>query len=529
MRNIASFLLVLGSVTLGSTAFGATYQVGAGKAYPNLGAVAGILEPGDIVEVDGDATYPGGVVFDRAGTPAQKITIRGSRINGKRPVLSGGNNTIEAAANHYVFEGLDLTNGTSRCFFHHADDIVLRDSVVHDCPKQGILGADNGSGTLLLEYTEVHHCGGGTFDHQIYMATNEDDYPGSVFRMQHCYVHDANGGNSVKSRSERNEIYYNWIEGALYHELELIGPDPSGGVAENTKREDSDVVGNVLRKRNTFAVVRFGGDGTGQSNGRYRFVNNTVITLSGGSAVFRLFDGLESVEAHNNVFYSVGGFVNMVRQVEANWTTGNSLIAGSNNWAINGTTNIPASWTGTIQGDDPGFLNLGTDDLRIGMQSPLVDAGAAMTSGPPGYAFPQPQDKPIAMPPLHTVAAAGDALQRPNSGVIDIGAYEFDAASGSTSSSTSSSSGNGGGGGSGGSGGNAGGAGGSASSSSSSSGSAGGAGGATGEGGSGTGGNAPGETSGCACRSTSAPSGNAAWVLSLASLLALGRRRKRVN
>ncbi len=97
--------------------------------------------------------------------------------------------------------------------------------------------------------------------------------------MQYCYIHDANGGNAVKSRAERNEIYYNWIEGALYHELELIGPDPAGGVSEGAAREDSDVVGNVLRKRNDFAVVRFGGDGTGQSNGRYRFVNNTVITM----------------------------------------------------------------------------------------------------------------------------------------------------------------------------------------------------------------------------------------------------------
>ena len=71
------------------------------------------------------------------------------------------------------------------------------------------------------------------------MATDETAYPGAVFRMQHCYVHDANGGNNVKSRAERNEIYYNWIEGAYYHELELIGPD---GQAESLKREDSDVV-----------------------------------------------------------------------------------------------------------------------------------------------------------------------------------------------------------------------------------------------------------------------------------------------
>ena len=43
--------------------------------------------------------------------------------------------------------------------------------------------------------------------------------------MRFSYVHDANGGNSVKSRAARNEIHYNWIEGALYHELDLIGAE----------------------------------------------------------------------------------------------------------------------------------------------------------------------------------------------------------------------------------------------------------------------------------------------------------------
>jgi MYXO-CTERM domain-containing protein len=530
MRNISSLLFFFGSLTIGSTAFGATYQVGPGKEFANLGAVTDILKPGDIVEVDGDQNYPGGVVFDRPGTASAKITIRGLRVNGKRPALSGGNNTIEAAANHYVFEGLDLSGGTSRCFYHHADDIVLRDAVVHDCPKQGILGADGGSGSLVLEYTEVHHCGGGTFDHQIYMATNEVDYPGSVFRMQHCYVHDANGGNSVKSRAERNEIYYNWIEGAMYHELELIGPDPAGGVSENAAREDSDVVGNVLRKRNTFSVVRFGGDGTGQSNGRYRFVNNTVITLSGGSAVFRLFLGLESVEAHNNVFFSIGGMVNMVRQVEAEWTTGQPLFAGSNNWAINGTTNIPADWTGTIQGDNPGFLNVDMDDLRIDMQSPLVDAGAASTSGPPGYAFPQPLDKPQWLPPLHSVAASGAALPRPSSGAIDIGAYEFNAggtggSGGSGGSGTgggsSSTGGNGGGSATGGNGGGSA-TGGNGNGGGSAMGGSGGSGGSAGSGGNGTT-----DPSGCGCRTTEPSTGNFAWGLSLLSLAALASRRRR--
>jgi MYXO-CTERM domain-containing protein len=531
MRNITSLFLLFGSLTLTSSAFAATYQVGPGKTYPNLGAVKGLLNPGDIVEVEGNQTYPGGVVFDRPGAATQKITIRGIRVNGKRPVLSGGNNTIEAQANHYVFEGLDLTGGTSRCFFHHAHNVTLRDSVVHDCPKQGILGADNDSGSFLLEYTEVHHNGGGTFDHQIYMTSNENDYPGSVFRMQHCYVHDANGGNSVKSRAERNEIYYNWIEGAMYHELELIGPDPSGGVSENAAREDSDVVGNVLRKRNTFSVVRFGGDGTGQTNGRYRFVNNSVITLSGGSAVFRLFDGLESVEAHNNVFYAIGGTVNLVRQVEANWTTGQSIFVGINNWMKTGTTNVPPAFEVTTLGDDPGFMNVGADDVRLDAMSALVDTGADAVSGPPNHPFPQPLAKPLWLPPAHAIEASGSAIMRPSSGPIDIGAHEFNAGSGGNgggggNGGTAGSGGIGSGGGSAGSAGNAGTGGnaGSPASSSSSSG-MGGAGGENGEGGSG-GGN-PGQTSGCSCRTVADPPGTLGWMLSLLPLVAFARRNRR--
>lgn len=80
--------------------------------------------------------------------------------------------------------------------------------------------------------------------------------------------------------------------------MELIGPDPGGltDLPEWTpalKREDSEVMGNVLIKRATaygnssdFSVMRLGGDATGETNGRYLIVNNTIICGSG--AVFRL-------------------------------------------------------------------------------------------------------------------------------------------------------------------------------------------------------------------------------------------------
>jgi MYXO-CTERM domain-containing protein len=245
--------------------------------------------------------------------------------------------------------------------------------------------------------------------------------------MQHCYVHDANGGNAVKSRAERNEIYYNWIEGALYHELELIGPD---GQDPTLAREDSDVVGNVLVKRNTFYVTRFGGDGTGETFGRYRFVNNTVVVLPGSSAVFRLFDGIESVEMHNNVFAIDGsGTVNLVRTAEANWSTGSALIAGSNNWVATGASNVPAEWVGTLQGAEPGLIDLPGNDLRPLPGSPLIDAGATTTAGPPGYPFPSPLGAPAFHPPLGAIEATNTAQARPQVGSLDIGAYEYGAGS----------------------------------------------------------------------------------------------------
>jgi hypothetical protein len=274
----------------------------------------------------------------------------------------------------------------------------------------------------------VHHAGGGDRDHQIYMATDEVAHPGAVFRMQYCYVHDANGGNSVKSRAERNEIYFNWIEGAMYHELELIGPDPDGAAAQwsvDLKREDSDVVGNVLRKTGTSYVARIGGDATGWSKGRYRFVNNTIITTTGSGAVFRLFDELESVEMHNNVIVTNGtGGPNVMRAntSEFMWVNGMN-IAGSNNWVMNGATNVPAQWTGTIMGASPGLANL-TGDPRPAAGSPLIGAANASPSGAAGFPFPNPQWPPGFHPPLRALIPAGSAAARPSDGTIDIGAFE---------------------------------------------------------------------------------------------------------
>ncbi len=97
-RNQALSSLCVGATAslVSSLAAAATYKVGPAQQYKQLSSVTALLEPGDVVEIDGDATYSGGVVFAKPGTAANKITVRGVLKNGKRSVISGGTNTIEA-------------------------------------------------------------------------------------------------------------------------------------------------------------------------------------------------------------------------------------------------------------------------------------------------------------------------------------------------------------------------------------------------------------------------------------------------
>src|ERR1044071_9521648 len=103
-----------------SASFAVTYQVGPTRTFKKLQDVASLLNPGDVAEVDGNATYPGDLIFTRPGTDVSKITIRGIRVNGLRPVISGGTNTVEfRLSHHYVFEGFDVTGGSFRGIYHH--------------------------------------------------------------------------------------------------------------------------------------------------------------------------------------------------------------------------------------------------------------------------------------------------------------------------------------------------------------------------------------------------------------------------
>jgi hypothetical protein len=431
LRASAALALVLGLWPAAASA--ATLEVGPGKMYATIQDTLGVIGPGDVVEVQGDQTYAGDLWFrpEISGTAEAPVTVRGVKVNGHRPILQGVGTqqyhdmVVLLYANHFVFEGFEIVGDgdpTHSGVIHKASDVTVRDVVVHGVGGQGLLGTDSESGSLTLDHCEFYGNGNGLYDHQIYMATDETMYPGSVFRMQYCYVHDGTGGNNVKSRAERNEIYYNWIEGALYHELDLIGPD---GQDPSLAREDSDVVGNVLIKHSEWRIARIGGDGTGNTAGRYRFVNNTMILGETSEVAIGLQQTVETLEMHNNVILRVGG------QPAKLWNLNEQegpdpILSGSHNWIQAGFTQIPATFSATVSGSDPGFTSLAQFDLRPLAGSPLLDQGTTATSTATP-AFPGPLALPTSVPPAR---ALGTEAPRPTSGAPDIGAFELDSGMG---------------------------------------------------------------------------------------------------
>lgn len=408
------------------------------------------LAPGDRVLVRGGATYAGDIKVqsDDSGAPGNPVVIKWDGAGGARPVLSGGANTIKfEESNHVVLEGFEVTGGGSSCVFNAAHEVTVRDSVIHDCPAHGIIGADHGSGSFTLEYSEIYNAGAGVFKHPIYMASDAESYPNAVFLMRFNTVRDGKGGNLLKSRHARNLIYYNWFEGGLYREIELLGPDceawPNGNPPDI--KVDSDVVGNVVIHtssiQNSDSAILLGGDLNGRSRGLARLVNNTILidrTKAGANAI-RVQLGLRGLEMHNNVIYQPASGAAPAILSENNspdnvqcgfsdkrpWLDGVRRVAGSDNWVESTATQVPSEWVRTSLGIDPLLSNIAQRKLRPIAGSPLLNRGNNAPTTPAGFPFPSPLTLPAYDPPLRVKLAVGDEHARlPLGAPIDIGALE---------------------------------------------------------------------------------------------------------
>ncbi len=427
-----------------------TWTVGpSGRDYTQLAILfsGNDLAPGDIVEVDGNATYGSAIVGDNdGGAPGNPVIIRWRRVAGaSRPVLQGGVNTIKfQRSNHVVFEGFEVRGGSNTCVFSEAHDVTVRDTIIHACPGHGILGADQNSGSFTLEYSEIYDAGSGSTRHPIYMQSDEIAYPGSVFRMRYNYVHDGNGGNLLKNRHERAEIHSNWFEGSVYQEIELIGPDcetQAAGWTRATKREDAELLNNVIVHTSASwpNAIRIGGDLNGSSDGRVRMVGNTILFDRPGAATAVYVQlGAGSVEMHNNAIFQTGGQAPAILRENTTadapvcapfttspWSNGRR-VAGSRNWVQFAATAVPPEWNATVKDTDPGFRDIAARNLRPRSNSPLRNAGLNRPPSPANFPMPWPLPKVTYDPPLRARLAIGDQRARIPQGffTVDIGALE---------------------------------------------------------------------------------------------------------
>ena len=194
----------------------------------------------------------------------------------------------------------------------------------------------------------------------------------------------------------------------------------------NPRRCDSDVVGNVFVNSSQWRIARIGGDGSGNSMGRFRFVNNTMILDPMSTSAIALQLTVSTLEMYNNVIMAPMAGVTVY---DIDDETGPpAVFFGSNNWLVTGMTSIPTPWTRTLMGADPGFVDPANHDLRPTPTSPLVGQGTTDTAATGALAFVNPLELPAFDPPERRLIPVGSAEARTFTGNPSVGAFEPTAA-----------------------------------------------------------------------------------------------------
>ena len=450
----------LAGLMLAPIAAATDYHIGPGQP---LGAIADVpwatLVPGDRVFIHWRAEpYREKWVINRRGTANEPIEVRGVRgPGGERPVIDGSNATTPAGLNfwneergvikvggsntppddlpaHLLIEGLEIrsgrppftftndggstqtySNNAASIYVEKAEFLTIRDCVLHDSGNGLFVGVFGGATKeLLIEGNEFYDNGieGSAFEHNSYTEAVGITYQHNRFSA----LRVGADGNNLKDRSAGLVVRYNWIEDGN-RQLDLV--DGNSATAGAAGYDETFVYGNVLIEsdgQGNSQIVHYGGDGGDTSNyrkGLLHFFGNTVVsTRSGNTTLLRLSTEDESAEVRGNVLY-----VTAEGQRLAMLNAAGALML-RNNWSKPGWQSSHGTLTGIIDDDAsgitgtaPGFLDEGGQNFRPSADSPLRDVAGTLVV--PGH--------PLA---LQYVKHLGSE-NRPDDGMLDIGAYEF--------------------------------------------------------------------------------------------------------
>ena len=370
-------------ITLSQQALWAvTYQVGPTRANKTLGAVVPTLKAGDTVAID-PGTYRETARLTADGSLNAPITIRG--VGAERPVFdamgldTSGRGPIprgvfQIQGAYYRIEHLEFKNArngenAAGIRLLHSTNVVIRDCKISQC-DMGVFGDDRE--TAAIEGCDVcfnstrEHNG---YAHNFYMAGNR-------VAVRYCVIHDCPFGQNFKSRAHFNVLAYNRIWGSNEGEVGIV--DAKG----DTDRPNSNslLVGNTIiskagRTGNTWKFVLFGSESGSTHNGTLYAYNNTFIAADPRIRFITLADPLAGATVQYNIFVGSRQIVWQMKPAVS--------CQGVGNWLPTNAV-IPAGWTDTAAGPDPGFTDPAKGDYTLKSTSLMPrpgPGGLAYTDG----------------------------------------------------------------------------------------------------------------------------------------------------
>jgi hypothetical protein len=298
------FLLTSSLFLLAQPSHADVLSVGPDKTYSKPSQAAAAAKKGDTIEI-----APGAYTDDCAIWTADNLTIKGAE---PKPVINSRGQSAEdkgiwvVKGDNTVIDNLEFTgavgkNRNAAGIRQEGRNLTLTNCYFHD-NENGVYVDDNGQSHVKIDFCEFNHNGyGNGQSYNIYV-----NYIQSL-ELKGCNVHDAKGGDNVKSRAQTNFVLYNRIADDDSSISAIPLNFPNGGACY--------VVGNVIRKatKTTIPVfVAMGGEGAKNSKQKLYLINNTIANakkssnlnnVRKGAALFKAQGGTELRIVNNALLY----------------------------------------------------------------------------------------------------------------------------------------------------------------------------------------------------------------------------------
>ena len=280
----------------------ATYEVGPGKAYANIGDVPWEeMKAGDLVRIHWrPEPYREKWVIAVAATQQQPFTVRGeANAEGQLPVIDGRDATTRSQINFWneercvikigganqpnvaepswvVLENLDVrsarppfqfsgrsglsnySRNAAAIFMEAGRNVTIRNCILRDSGNG--LFISHASRSVLIEGCSIYDNGieGSIYEHNAYTAAI-----GIVYQFNHLGPLRAGClGNNLKDRSAGLVVRHNWIESGN-RQLDLVDAEDSMELSADPSDRTNFVYGYILVEPDgagNSQIINYGGD-----------------------------------------------------------------------------------------------------------------------------------------------------------------------------------------------------------------------------------------------------------------------------